>query len=73
MMASLRNKVIVLIFHSGYFDCRGAFEHFLIRTAILFCKKVNKQVHKTIGIFNYSMDHSTLIKSTETNWSSAWY
>ena len=25
-------------------------------------KKVNKQVHKIFGIFNYSRDHSTLIK-----------
>ena len=36
----------------------------------LFTKKVNKQVHEKIWNFNYSRDHNTSIKSTETSWSS---
>ena len=31
-------------------------------TIILFNKKATKQVHKKIGIFNYTRDHSTSIK-----------
>ena len=36
----------------------------------LFTKKVKNKYMKKFGIFNYSRDHSTLIKSTETSWSS---
>ena len=32
--------------------------------------EVNKQTHKIFGIFNWSRDHSTSLKSTETSWSS---
>ena len=31
---------------------------------------INNKYTKKLGIFNYSRDHSTLIKSTKTSWSS---
>ena len=65
--------------HNGYFTfqtiidiagARGAISDAVCvgsPVIIIIYKKVNKQVHR---IFNESRDHSTLIKSTETSWSS---
>ena len=50
------------------FDAECMFSPVII---ILFNKKVTKQVHKKIGISNYTRDHSTSIKSAKKGWSSA--
>ena len=42
-------------------------------TIKLFSKKLTNKYMKKFGIFNYSRDHSTSIKSTETSWSSPRY